>query len=295
MMGLTTYVLEETIDSVKVAWTTGLKKYGVINVIFPETHAGHRVIAEIVAIRHLMYEREIFDRFPMAGAGHRIVVSSEPVHDLITGFNKPSHLAPYAAFLYTDLAGALLEVDTAPDWIEEAKAQPETTFVFDPYVHTGKITYNMPAIGKIRITQHAVQRYGERNSHYIKTPQRSLLKFLSRPEMHKTVLPPEVKKQKEIRYGSNDHVEAWTSTDSTWVFLFAVYETHRELLTAVQPVHNNNKRLKHIYQESKEKVLAQQAERKAEKPKKQVVVKLGDAGVSGSKAKRNKRNTVLLK
>lgn len=50
MMTLRTWVADSSLDKVKIAWSTGLNKNGMMVMRFPEPQASYEVIEEFVAI-----------------------------------------------------------------------------------------------------------------------------------------------------------------------------------------------------------------------------------------------------
>lgn len=235
MMTLRTWVAESSLDNVKIAWSTGLNKSGTVNVRFPEPQASYELIAEFVAIRHLLFQEQVFDRYPVAGDGHCFMLSSDKPLNIITGARKTKNLVPYARFLWSDMAGAVMKVNDNVERLQFALEGPATTLDFDQYLHSGKITFSTPVLGKIQISPHAVQRYTERNTDFIKSPRRSLMRFLFRPEFVQTQLPDNVLKQKSMRYGPHDPVEIWTLPGSNLYLLFIVKNGYKELVTCYVP------------------------------------------------------------
>ncbi|AJY53204.1 hypothetical protein KO116_P200097 (plasmid) [Halomonas sp. KO116] len=235
MMTLRTWLVDSSLDKVKIAWSTGLNKCGTVIVAFPEPQASHELIAEFVAIRHLLFHEQVFDRYPVAGDGHSFFFSSEQILQIITGARKTRNLVPYARFLWSDMLGAAMKVNGNDDRLQSALEGPSLTIEFDHYLHAGKITYTTPVLGKIQISPHAVQRYTERNTDFIKSPRRSLMRFLYRPEFVQTQLPDSVLKHKSMRYGPHDPAETWTLPGSNLYLLFIVKDGYKELVTCYVP------------------------------------------------------------
>jgi len=278
MMTLRTWVVESSLDKVKIAWSTGLNKSGSVNVQFSAPQASYELIAEFVAIRHLLFQEQVFDRYPVAGDGHCFMLSSDKPLNFITGARKTKNLVPYARFLWSDMAGAVMKVNDNDERLQYALEGPETTLEFDQYLHSGKITYSTPVLGKIQISPHAVQRYTERNTDFIKSPRRSLMRFLFRPEFVQTQLPDNVLKHKSMRYGPHDPVEIWTLPGSNLYLLFIVKDGYKELVTcyapALAPVKQRQASIRRQEQESQWRQKA--AGTPAPKPKKVVRVILGN-------------------
>lgn len=235
MMGLRTKVLKHSVESVTVAWSTGLKQSGLVKVNFQETQAGNDLIAEFVAIRHLLFHEKVFDRYPVAGEGHGFSLSSEKSYLIVTGARKTKNIVPYARFLWTDMAGAKIDIAVDDGWVKSALEGPLWNVDFDRYQHEGKISYMMPDFGKIQISPHAVERYTERSGDFIKSPRRSLMRFLKKSGFIKTKMPDSVLKHKQMRYGPHDPVEVWTYPSSGLYLLFIIKEGYKELVTIYTP------------------------------------------------------------
>lgn len=93
----------------------------------------------------------------------------------------------------------------------------------------------MPDFGKIQISPHAVERYTKRSSDFIKSPRRSLMRFLNKSGFIKKKMPDTVLKHKQMRYGPHDPVEIWTYPYSDLYLLFVLKEGYKELVTIYTP------------------------------------------------------------
>tara|TARA_R110002051_G_scaffold323906_1_gene419035 strand:+ start:1952 stop:2683 length:732 start_codon:yes stop_codon:yes gene_type:complete len=200
-----------------------------------EPQAANDLIGEFIAIRHLLFSTKVFDRFPVSGEGHSFSLSSEKSYQIVTGARKTKNIVPYARFLWTDMAGAKIDIAVDDGWIQSAIDGPVLDVYFDHYNHTGKITYVMPDFGKVQISPHAVERYTERNTDFIKAPRRSLMRFLNKEGFTKTKMPDSVLKHKRMRYGPNDPVEVWTYPESGLYLLFVLKDGYKELVTIYMP------------------------------------------------------------
>lgn len=75
MMLLSTRTVLAEDGSYLVYWWTGLKKKGVLSVQFKD----YIKDVELVAIRHLLYFKKVFNRYPITGAGIYQLCAKNPV------------------------------------------------------------------------------------------------------------------------------------------------------------------------------------------------------------------------
>ena len=236
MMILRTAILAESLCSVSVAWSTGLKNHGVVKVQFPEPQAGHDLIAEFVAIRYLLFRAQVFNRLPITGEGLAFELSSIKPHAIVTGARKTKNIVPYARFLWSDMVGAQFKINMAPDELPRiVDASTAVEIEFDPYNDAGLIKFDTPSFGKIQVSPHAVERYTERSSDFMKAPRHSLMRVLLKPGFKKVAMPDSIIQHKQMRYGPNDPVETWTYHGSSNFFLFVVKGSYRVLVTIYNP------------------------------------------------------------
>lgn len=85
-----------------------------------------------------MFHEKVFDRYPVAGEGHGFSLSSERSYLIFTGARKTKNIVPYAQFLWTDMAGAKIDIAVDDGWVESALEGPFWNVEFDRYQHVGK-------------------------------------------------------------------------------------------------------------------------------------------------------------
>lgn len=236
MMILRTGILSTSLECVSVAWSTGLKKNGVVNVHFPTPQASNDLLAEFVAIRHLLFKAQVFDRLPITGEGHAFEFSSMKPYLIVAGARKTKNIVPFARFLWSDMTGAKFDVNLDTEWHDLVSKGPAVDIEFDHYNDAGLITFTTPSFGKIQVSPHAVQRYTERSADFMKAPRRSLMRFILKPGFKKTSMPESVKNHKQFRYGPHDPVETWIYPGSNNYFLFVLKDSYKVLVTIYNPM-----------------------------------------------------------
>ncbi|MGP9796977.1 hypothetical protein ACT3UJ_06430 [Halomonas sp. 86] len=286
MMFLNTWILESTLESVRLAWSTGSKNGGTIVVDFPQPMASYRAIAECVAIRHLMFVVQVFDRLPLSGEGFTLQANEKEVFEYGQCGRISQHILPFARYLIDDLPGAtFLPVDPSSPLLDVALRGAETRLEFDEYNHSGNVLFEFPTFGKVRITPHAVERYKERNADFIKSPRRSLMKFLQREDFKKMDFPDSVMAHKAKQYGPNDPVELWKQPGSHLYLIMIIKPGSKVLATCfeanIKPVTARQKTLQREAQEEAWREMTQAKSNPELEPaprKKQIRIELDPKG-----------------
>jgi hypothetical protein len=83
MMRLTTYSQKQSDErSVFVLWRVGISNFGVLTVEFTHPIEDIELAAELVAIRHLVFNQAVFDRIPDSGKAFELNVSKGAIKKL---------------------------------------------------------------------------------------------------------------------------------------------------------------------------------------------------------------------
>jgi hypothetical protein len=235
MMALTT--VSEKIDDSKarVFWATGLKNSGILDVYLDFAHEDCALLAELIALRYLLFKKKVFDREPGGGGGYRLTVSKGAIKKLANKKSSKKHAFKFSSFLTNRMDGVVIEVsqaktimpsidDCEPEIIGGEKGVYARTF--------DEIT--VPAIGRLLVTQHAVDQYQSRiSSGAPKNPWASLVKRLSHPSLRVFPLDPKVLAHKARKYGRSDNVEAWSHPTSSFIYLVIRNDDDERVLVTV--------------------------------------------------------------
>jgi hypothetical protein len=178
-------------------------------------------------------ERQALDRVPEHGGGIKLQVSSGAVRKLLRGASDKTDALPYAVFIKLCLQGAEIEV---PKRMWGAPV-PESTVIEDVEIDWQEyknphFAVDTPSMGLVYVTMHAIEKYGERNDGG--TPDRllpSLIRRLKHPAIRQRVLPDYVLREKAMRYGRSDDVEAWSIPNQGMVFMVLNSGGRRTLVT----------------------------------------------------------------
>ncbi|WP_019365454.1 hypothetical protein [Pseudomonas sp.] len=222
MMLLSTRTVLAEDGSYLVYWWTGLKKKGVLSVQFKDYIKDVKLAVELVAIRHLIYFRQVFNRNPITGAGIYLCVTGDDLVDVLSKGIPPKHLYPYAAFLgrlYGSKVRTPDETDLPFDRNDPDFGEVEYVYPTDEYRQC-KVMLQTPALGRIGLTQHAVDAYFERvSSGKPRCPWSSLARRLSHPELRLVPMPERIRRHKLFKFGSVDEVETWGHETSKFLYL----------------------------------------------------------------------------
>ena len=209
MMKLTTRSLGLIEDEYAVAWRVGTQRKGIIYVEGLSTKDA-LVAAELVAIRHLLFARNVFKRDIISGDGIAIEFSSPLIKKVYRGKTTKKHLMPPAHFMQTNLQGVAMEITSPKD--EYLPAIGDDVPV-EYICANDKPIYDVittQSLGQIRLTTHAVSQYEERlHSGEAKKPLVSLIGRLRHPDLRRQPLPDREVKHKLRKYGKVDNLEIW--------------------------------------------------------------------------------------
>lgn len=220
MMTLNTLSEKRTDSEARIFWRTGTTKKGILDVKLDFEHEDAALIAELIALQYLLFEKKVFNREPGSGNGYKLVVSKGAIKKLALGKSNKKHAVKFAAFLTNRMKGVAIEVSQSRDLMATPEEQaPEVLHgnrevyarTFDP-VET-------PAMGTILVTQHAVDRYQERiTSGDPKKPWASLVGRLMHPELRKIDPGKRVLAHKARKYGDDNKTEYWSHPTSSFVY-----------------------------------------------------------------------------
>lgn len=231
MMTLETTVVEASKGIVQVAWRTGLSNFGVVEVSLDKLPDDTEVAAELLAIRYLMFKRQVFDRVPSSSKGYLLRVGKGAIKKLAQGRSSKEHLKPYAEFLRQRLEGVQIEVSRAGEWVNLALESEVETIDFSGDLVDPHERLMTPAMGEIHITKHAVRRYAERHGDDITNPWGSLTTRLMHPGLRQVEIPRKALLNKAMRHGRADNVEAWGHPDSRFTYIVVNDKKRRTLVT----------------------------------------------------------------
>src|SRR5574338_59994 len=136
-------------------WMTGLLQKGRVRVTLPKLDDGCTA-AELAAVQYLLTVKNICGH-NKAGAGLRLYVSCETIHELVAGTSPKGYLAAYANFLRTRFLGAELHQRSAPyDWDDELCESHVDHLEVDKPAMT---LIDVSGVGQVEVTAHAVEKY----------------------------------------------------------------------------------------------------------------------------------------
>lgn len=230
MMKLTTLSNKTSNNSARVYWFAGMNNNGVLDVNIDFEHEEADLIAELIAIQHLIVEREIFDRQPMSGEGYQLKVSKGAIRKLALGRSNKRFAAPFSGLLTGVMRGVDIVVTQRKDFIdlvdkESVEILNATTAEYSWFNDVAQT----PAMGDVVITEHALEQYAKRfTDGDVKKPRSSLFRRLRHPELRLLPLEERVLKHKERRYGRADDVEVWGHESSSFKFLVLRNRTNQK-------------------------------------------------------------------
>lgn len=221
MMMLTTMANKTSNNSARVYWFAGTNKNGVLDVNIDFEHKEADLIAELIAIQHLVVEREIFDRQPMSGDGYQLKVSKGAIKKLARGRSNKKFAIPFSGLLTGMMRGVDIVVTQSKGFLDLINKENIETLnaTYAEYSWFEDVAQT-PAMGDVTITEHSLEQYSKRvTDGDVKNPRTSLLRRLKHPELRLLPLEKRVLKHKERRYGRADNVEVWGHGSSSFKFL----------------------------------------------------------------------------
>lgn len=223
------------LKEILVAWSIGSNKKGILRVSLPSLYTEAPLIAELCAIRHLLLTEAVFNVRTIDGKGIQIHSSSGAIKKLALGKSAKKEAAPFARFLRVRLTELSYSVLRNNAFLPEAN-DPEVTWgdlhVLEEQFQTPYEPVECGALGAVAITEHAIERYQERNdSGDMRSPLRSLLRRLNNENLVQLPLSQEVIDYKNRKYGSDNDIEVWGHYTSDVSFLLLNKDGHKVLLT----------------------------------------------------------------
>ena len=226
-MQLNTFTLETAkACEFKVLWSTGLKRFGSLLVRFTDDvpYKDAAIAAELIAIRHLLFDVQVFSRIPTSAAGISLSVSKGAIKKLSTGKSDKADLKKFASFIMSNgrLANCKIEVVQAINQYLEL-AVPTEPDVLEINQSTYRITevFTTPVLGQVVLTHHAVERYIQklRDNDSPRLPWVSLINRISNPELIQYKLSDKVLEHKRRKYGVDNQVEIWGHPQSSFRYV----------------------------------------------------------------------------
>ena len=214
MMKLTTKFIGEIDGNQIVAWRVGINRRGLLHIMdVPDVDTA--AIAELIAIRHLLFVDKIFDREINTGIGIALDVSVPVVKKTARGKSSKQHLATLARYFSTNLSGITLGDTKRSDEFLPVPGDHVSETYISKNDETHYDVFHTPAMGDIKLTQHAVEKFTKHlHSGESKNPVVSLIKRLKHEAIELQALPDKVLKHKMRKYGSVDNLETWGHSSS---------------------------------------------------------------------------------
>lgn len=197
-----------------------------INVDAKETTDRH-IIAELVAIHHLVVAREICgsNRF---GKGLVLAVSSGAIKKLCLGKSSKVYLNRWSNILKFRLRDAQVMVIKTDDWLDIPLCSVESLHVTTPPIEK----YLMHGVGPVELTEHVLDRFYERNSNQnYRNALKQLTKELADPALRPITLPAHVLQHKQAKYANHVNIRYFynTRTNRQFVVTMPPHATPRVL------------------------------------------------------------------
>ncbi|MEA5244507.1 hypothetical protein [Vibrio parahaemolyticus] len=230
MMVLT--LLTKQIDGeFTVYWKTGLRRGGELKVDLGEQYdklpeQQKPIAAELYAIHHLLSVKEVMGS-NRSGNGLQIRVSKGAIKKLQKQRSTQHSLYSLTRFLLTRYQEAQISVEKRDDWLslsfEEYSVDNATVREIDEVI-------NVPNIGPVVVTRHALERFVERLSDGApKHPWKALCSKLLCSGLTKTQLPENVAIQKTKKYAQE--AEFWQHIGSKLHFVLVPSDPTKTLVT----------------------------------------------------------------
>lgn len=235
MMTLTTVVQKKTATSVQIYWRVGVSRNGVIELTLPSACDEPDLIAELGAIHYLLFEKQIFNRYPDSGEGYQLTVSKGAIKKLALGKSNKQFAFTPSNFLRSRMKGVKILVSQNMEHMADNNTcQVEAVDLQEHLNNYKENEISSPSMGVVLVTQHAVEQYQERDlSGDPKRPRSSLEKRLKHPSLKQISIPQHVKEHKAKKYGTADNVEIWGHSSSDLQFLTLTQDNNSKVLVTV--------------------------------------------------------------
>lgn len=234
-----------SLTTANVAWRSGGEAFGNIEVSIPYESSDVDIVAELVAINYLIFEKKVLGNTILHGYGIELEVSKGAIKKILNKKSDKKDVAKYASFIDFLLKGVTIKTHKkcSKDVAPALENLERITTDIEKYTNT-RLLINAPAIGKVEITNHSVERYLERaanESGDIKYALKSLINRLSNTGIKMVKLPASVLAHKERKYGKSDDYSVWMHPTSTLNFGLLKKEDVYYLVTVFI---NNNQELR---------------------------------------------------
>ena len=147
-------------DTFLVYWTnTAMAPKGILRIRVTATIEDRGIVAELVAIQHLLEKKHVIGTNLSGNDGIKLIVSSGAIRKLHLRKSDKVHLVPYANFLTTRFAGCQLSVEKNIGWFDGFS--PE---LIEDHLVSGarRETIQITGIGDVSVTQHVLDRFADR-------------------------------------------------------------------------------------------------------------------------------------
>jgi len=212
---------------VRVYWCTGMHRKQAIDVRLALTCQDRLAAAEVIAIRHLLGEQNVFNA-NRTGINLKLVVSKGAIKKMARQATQKLDLYEYGYPILTRYGEAKIEVSKDKSWIPA-----DETLIEVPLIHgeslRGIEKLKSERMGLIAVTRHALERYGE---HCGTLDMNSSWKNLHRRmkgRLDVIALPSKVLQHKLRKYG--DTPEIRKHPDDPLHYVFCKKSDHKVLVT----------------------------------------------------------------
>lgn len=237
MMILTTLSEKKNDSQVRVFWRTGIQNRGILDVTLANPHPESALLAELMAIQHLMFERLVFDREPIKGGGYKLITSKGAIKKLAMGKSDKQFAVPLSQFLRHRLSGITIEVSQSREYLPTLDDCMPEELQADQDHYLQELSSDLvetPAMGSIVLTHHAVEQYASRIATGApKDPRLSLIRRLMNPELINFPLSEKVLAHKARKYGRADNIEVWGHPTSNLSYQLVKDDSDRKVLVTV--------------------------------------------------------------
>ena len=212
---------------VRVYWRSGLHRKNAVDVRLALTCLDPQAAAEAVVIRYLLGEANIFNA-NRTGINLKIVVSKGAIKKMARKATTKLDLYEYGYPILTRYGEAELSVSKDQSWFPWDGQLLDVPFINGESLR-GIEKIEVESMGKIAVTRHALERYGE----YCETvDMNNSWKNLHRRlngRLNQITLPAKVLLHKLKKYGEKP--EVWMSLDNPLHYVFLRKSDHRVLVT----------------------------------------------------------------
>lgn len=216
-----------------VHWRNGHQCAGLITVNVHHNLPDPEAIAELSALQWLLCQRSVFGT-TQNGKGLHLKVSAGAIRKAIRAasageggqFGKP-HLKPYAQFLASRFAGAVLEVCKGHSWLpEDLPADHAHLSIRKPLPNL----VDIPGLGWVAVSKHAFDRFAERLCMLEQHDAWRLFCRAVRGPLRRLHHASQSELVKAVRHGRNG--EVWVNPANGWGFVLVPQAPQPVMVTA---------------------------------------------------------------